>query len=163
MLEGKRVLAPAKDIQEVRNAINAYESMPRWKSGRVADLLEAHRLLTFGLVDNPGHFRRGNVGIYRETQLIHMAPPASRVAHLIPSFTLSDNVSEKMSEQILSFSEAERAVLSLLNRRPALSAKALASELAVSARTVERYLQSLQQKGKLLRVGAKKGGHWQVT
>jgi hypothetical protein len=28
---------------------------------------------------------------------------------------------------------------------------------------VERYLQSLQQKGKLLRVGAKKGGHWQVT
>lgn len=88
---------------------------------------------------------------------------AALIEGLNPSFTLSDNVSEEMSEQILSFSEAERAVLSLLNRRPDLSAKALASELAVSARTVERYLQSLQQKGKLLRVGAKKGGYWQVT
>ncbi len=28
LLEGKRVLAPAKDIQEVRNAIRAYELMP---------------------------------------------------------------------------------------------------------------------------------------
>lgn len=88
---------------------------------------------------------------------------AALIEGLNPSFTLSDNVSEEMSEQILSCSEAERAVLSLLNRWPHLSAKALASELAVSARTVERYLHSLQQKGKLLRVGAKKGGHWQVT
>lgn len=136
---------------------------------------------------------------YRDTQLIHMAPPALRVAHLMdellewlattdlhplvasafvafmlsavnaalieglnPSFSLSDNVSEEMSEKIISCSEAERAVLNLLNIRPDLSAKALANELAVSARTVERYLQSLQQKGKLLRVGAKKGGYWQV-
>ncbi len=30
LLEGKRVLAPAKDIQEVRNAIRAYELMPGW-------------------------------------------------------------------------------------------------------------------------------------
>jgi len=87
---------------------------------------------------------------------------AALIEGLNPSFSLSDNVSEEMSEKIISCSEAERAVLNLLNIRPDLSAKALADELAVSARTVERYLQSLQQKGKLLRVGAKKGGYWQV-
>ena len=93
-------------------------------------------------------------------QVVEMA---ESIEGLNSSFTLSDNLSEEMSEQNFSLTEAERAVLSLLKRRPDLSAKALASELAVSARTVERYLQSLQQKGKLLRVGAKKGGYWQVT
>lgn len=34
ILEGKRVLAPEKDIQEVRNALLAYENMPGWKAWR---------------------------------------------------------------------------------------------------------------------------------
>lgn len=34
LMEGKRILAPAKDIQEVRNAILAYEKM---SSGKVKD------------------------------------------------------------------------------------------------------------------------------
>lgn len=83
IMEGKRVLAPAKDIQEVRNAILAYEKLNVWKSGNLADLLAAHRLLMTGLVDAPGQLRNGNVGIYREKQLIHMAPPANQIARLI--------------------------------------------------------------------------------
>lgn len=83
LMEGKRVLAPAKDIQEVRNAILAYEKMPTWKSHQLADLQSAHRTLMAGLVDAPGHLRSGNVGIYRGQQLVHMAPPASQVIRLI--------------------------------------------------------------------------------
>ena len=45
LVEGKRVLAPAKDIQEVRNAILAYEQMPQWQRADLSDLLSAHRTL----------------------------------------------------------------------------------------------------------------------
>lgn len=83
IMEGKRVLAPEKDIQEVRNAIQAYEKMPGWKAGRQQDLLSAHRVLMMGLVDNPGKLRRGDVGIYRDNTLIHMASSASQVPRLI--------------------------------------------------------------------------------
>lgn len=83
LVEGKRVLAPAKDIQEVRNAILVYEKMAEWKSYRLTDLLAAHRILMIGLVDNPGQLRSGDVGSYRDKKLIHMAPPASQVGRLI--------------------------------------------------------------------------------
>jgi len=83
LVEGKRVLAPAKDIQEVRNAILAYERMPQWQRADLSDLLSAHRTLMTGLVDYPGALRQGDVGIYRDQQLIHMAPPASQVPRLM--------------------------------------------------------------------------------
>jgi len=83
LMEGKRVLAPAKDIQEVRNAIQAYEKLPDWRSFRQADLLSAHRLLMTGLVDAPGVLRSGDVGVYRDSRLIHMAPPANQVSRLV--------------------------------------------------------------------------------
>ncbi|MCW6030220.1 Fic family protein [Pantoea sp. JK] len=83
IMEGKRVLAPAKDIQEVRNAILAYEKLNDWQSAKLADLLAAHQLLMMGLVDAPGQLRNGNVGVYREQQLIHMAPPANQVSRLV--------------------------------------------------------------------------------
>lgn len=83
LMDGKRILAPAKDIQEVRNAILAYEKMSEWKSEKLSDLLQAHQVLMMGLVDNPGQLRSGNVGVYREKQLIHMAPPVSQVLRLM--------------------------------------------------------------------------------
>lgn len=83
ILEGKRVLAPPKDIQEVRNALQAYEKLPHLNGSSKKDLLAVHQVLMKGLVDTPGHLRRGDVGIYRDNQLIHMAPPASQVDRLI--------------------------------------------------------------------------------
>lgn len=83
LFDGKRVLGPARDIQEVRNAISAYEALPRWNPCSQKHLLEAHGLLMAGLMDRPGRFRRGGVGIYRGEALVHMAPPASRVPALV--------------------------------------------------------------------------------
>jgi Fic family protein len=39
--------------------------------------------LLAGLIDAPGRFRSGGVGIYRGDQLVHMAPPAARVPGLV--------------------------------------------------------------------------------
>lgn len=83
IMDGKRVLAPEKDIQEVRNAILAYEQLSSWKPWKLNDLLSAHRILMAGLVDNPGMLRKGDVGVYRGSQLVHMAPPASQMNRLM--------------------------------------------------------------------------------
>jgi Fic family protein len=83
LFDGQRVIGPARDIQEVRNAINAYDALPRWDASNPQHLLEAHGLLMAGLINPPGPFRSGGVGIYRGDQLVHMAPPATRVPTLV--------------------------------------------------------------------------------
>lgn len=83
VLDGKRVLGLPREIQEVRNAFTTYDAMPSWRPDSQADLLSAHGLLMQGLIDDAGRFRQGGVGIYRDGRLLHMAPPASRVATLV--------------------------------------------------------------------------------
>jgi Fic family protein len=94
LFDGKRVVGPARDIQEVRNAIAAYEALHRWEPTSRDHLLEAHGLLMAGLIEAPGRFRTGGVGIYRGDQLVHMAPPAARlpelVGHLLAWLAASD-------------------------------------------------------------------------
>ncbi|CDG18852.1 Fic family protein [Xenorhabdus doucetiae] len=275
IIEGKRVLAPARDIQEVRNAILAYEKLPHWHSSRLTDLLAAHRLLMTGLVDHPGQLRQGDVGIYRENQLIHMAPPANQVLRLmddlltwlkqtdihpliassifhyefefihpftdgngrmgrlwqtlilsewrtelawLPVETLIhhqqqhyyqvlrecdrtsnctlfiDFMLEKLAEALKeslslpkpnpattpvemsvemsvqmsvenpqSLNATAQKILSVIAARPAITITQLADELGVSRRTIERNIKLLQDMGRLMRVGAKKGGYWRVS
>jgi len=83
ILDGKHIVAPIKEIQEVRNAIKAYDKFLDWNPYYVDDLLEAHRILTEGLIDQSGMFRMGGVGVVADTEVIHVAPPANRVLFLI--------------------------------------------------------------------------------
>lgn len=83
VLDGKPVLAPPRDVQEVRNAFAAYERLPTWRVDSIAHLLQAHAVLMSGLLEAPGRWRSGGVGIYRGKRLVHMAPPASRVPVLM--------------------------------------------------------------------------------
>jgi Fic family protein len=54
LFDCQRVLGPARDIQEMRNAIAAYDALPRWYPSNPQHLLEAHGLLLAGLIDAPG-------------------------------------------------------------------------------------------------------------
>lgn len=83
ILDGKRVLAPPREILEARNAIKAYELFSQWQPAKEKDLLTAHNVLMAGLLDAPGHYRNGGVGVMAGTQVIHMAPPANRVPLLM--------------------------------------------------------------------------------
>ncbi|MGJ0514250.1 MAG: Fic family protein [Methylomicrobium sp.] len=83
VLEGKRVLGLPREIQEVRNAFVAYEQLPHWQPYNSQHLLAAHGLLMQGLVDDAGRWRNSGVGIYRDQQLLHMAPPPSQVQRLM--------------------------------------------------------------------------------
>ncbi len=83
ILEGKRVLAPERELQEVKNAIQAYESMEKWNVSSEKDLLAAHRQLTFGLIESAGKYRTSGVGVMKGDAVIHMAPQANRVPKLM--------------------------------------------------------------------------------
>ncbi|HHF8530689.1 TPA: hypothetical protein ACPTZR_005183 [Escherichia coli] len=61
VLDGKRVLGLPKEIQEVRNAFAAYEAMAHWQPTELDHLLQAHRLLMQGLIDEAGRWRQGGL------------------------------------------------------------------------------------------------------
>jgi Fic family protein len=68
VIEGKRVIGMPREIQEVRNAFAAYERLEDWNPASLNDLLAAHGLLLSTLVDEPGAFRWGGVGVFRGEQ-----------------------------------------------------------------------------------------------
>lgn len=83
IIEGKMVVAPLRQIQEVKNAIKTYELYGSLNPFDVKDLLKAHGVLMMALADDAGKFRRKGVGVFSEKGLVHMAPPADRVPILI--------------------------------------------------------------------------------
>lgn len=83
IVEGKRVLGPPNEIQEVKNAIDAYNLLFELNPYKEADLLKAHRFMMTDLVKENGRFRSGGVGVFDGQRCIHMAPPAIRVPILI--------------------------------------------------------------------------------
>lgn len=83
VLEGKKVVAPLKEIQEVKNAIKTYELYPKLNSFSIPDLLLAHGTMMAGLVDEAGMFRKGGVRVFDGDKPIHIAPPADRVRDLM--------------------------------------------------------------------------------
>ena len=83
ILDGKRVIALPREVQEVKNALAAYDRFDTWQPESEQDLIEAHRVLMSGLIDEAGRYRQGGVGVMAGEQVIHMTPPADRVARLM--------------------------------------------------------------------------------
>jgi len=83
ILEGKLIRGLPREIQEVKNAIAAYELLETLNPSSQRDFLTAHATLMQSLADDAGRFRTGGVGIYQGKRLVHMAPPAERVPYLV--------------------------------------------------------------------------------
>lgn len=83
IIDHKRVIGPSKDIKEVENAIRAYDNLPNFDAFSKESYLEAHRLLMSGLVDMPGQFRTGSVGVIQGDRIAHLAPPGWNVDNLM--------------------------------------------------------------------------------
>ena len=79
IMDGKPVIGPPRDIQEVRGAVAAYEKLDAWTPHSMKDLLAAHALLMHDLAGNPGKLRTGGIGVFQGNKVIHMAPPADLV------------------------------------------------------------------------------------
>ena len=83
IIDGKQVLGAPNEIQEVKNALKAYQLMPQLDAFKEKDLLKAHELMMMALVDNSGQYRTTGVGVFDGDRCIHMAPPAERVPALM--------------------------------------------------------------------------------
>lgn len=83
IIEGKNVVAPLREIQEVKNAIKTYEMYPTLDPYKEKDMLRAHAQMMEAIMDNAGRYRTGGVGVFSENGLVHMAPPAERVPVLM--------------------------------------------------------------------------------
>ncbi len=84
VLNGKRVLAPPKDIAEVKNAYEIYERLNELDPYSVDDLLAAHRIMTRGLVEESGMFRTRPVGVVdQEGRVLHFGTLPQYVPELV--------------------------------------------------------------------------------
>lgn len=84
IIDGKHVLGAPDEIQEVKNAIEAYRLMPQLDAFNEKDLLKVHGLMMSQLVRNAGHYRHEGVGVFDgDGNCLHMAPPAARVPELM--------------------------------------------------------------------------------
>ena len=83
LIEDKHVLGPQKDIQEVNNAIEVYDSIHNFNSNSEGDFLKAHKMLTRNLILESGKYRNGGVGIFKGSKVAHLAPPAKMVPKLM--------------------------------------------------------------------------------
>lgn len=84
VLNGKQVLAPPKDIAEVKNAYEIYERLDELNPYSVDDLLTAHSIMTRGLVDESGVFRSKPVGVVdQEGHVLHFGTLPQYVPDLV--------------------------------------------------------------------------------
>ena len=84
VLNGKHVLAPPKDIAEVKNAYEIYERLEELDPYSVDDLLTAHGIMTRGLVEESGVFRTCPVGVVdSEGHVLHFGTLPQYIPNLV--------------------------------------------------------------------------------
>lgn len=83
ILDGKPVIGPLRDIQEARNAIEAYDRYQEWDPTNESHLLQAHEILMRALLDAPGRYRTSPVVVMGSDEVQHNGPPARRVPGLM--------------------------------------------------------------------------------
>lgn len=88
VINGKMVLGEQKEIQEVKNAYDAYEHILEIDPYNIRQLKKYHGIMTKYFAEESGEFRSGEEGVFQGEQCIFMAPPARFVAQLIDELFL---------------------------------------------------------------------------
>ncbi len=178
IINGKNVVAPIRQIQEVRNAIKAYElysfihpfSDGNGRTGRLWQSLILGRL-------NPvfEHLPVENM-VFSNQQRYYDAIAVSTAAGQSGPFidfmlteirdTLekhkeTEKVPNKVPHKVPNKSESN--VLDLLLKRPNLTASAIAKEIGITDRAVRKIISSLKEQELVQRVGSNKSGYWKVN
>lgn len=83
LLNNKRIIAPQKDILEVKNAIEVYSLLQEFDPNSLKDLEKAHAILMKGLIEDAGKLRTKNVGIVKGSKVTHVAPSGTLIKGLM--------------------------------------------------------------------------------
>ena len=80
IIDGKVVIGPKNEIQEVQNAYNAYLKMNEVNPFSIKDLKKVHGILTYLILEDSGNFRNGGEGVFDENgNCIFVCPPPEQV------------------------------------------------------------------------------------
>lgn len=79
VISGKTVIGPQKEIQEVKNAYQAYGMLGRFDPYDLNDLKRLHGVMTYPTEQESGVFRSRNEGVFNGERCIFMAPPPQLV------------------------------------------------------------------------------------
>lgn len=84
VINGIEVTGPQKDIEEVRNAIEAYGLIEKINPLKETDLKRIHGIFGNKVVSTPGQYRTGNEGVSDELgNVVFIAPPPRMVSSLM--------------------------------------------------------------------------------
>ncbi len=83
VIEGKVVIGPKKEIQEVKNAYNLYSKFDKFDCYSEKDLLLAHSVLTYLIDEESGKYRNHGEGVFDGNKIIFVAPPENMVPTLM--------------------------------------------------------------------------------
>lgn len=83
VINGKMVIGLRKEIQEVKNAYNAYEMINKVDPYSIDDLKKIHGIMTYLTVEESGDFRKGDEGVMDGDICIFIAPKPEYVDKLM--------------------------------------------------------------------------------
>lgn len=83
VINGKMVLGPQKEIQEVKNAYNAYQMLKDVNPYSIDDLKKVHGTMGYLTIEDAGEFRKGAEGVFDGDRCIFICPPKEQVAPLM--------------------------------------------------------------------------------
>lgn len=83
VINGKTVIGPMKEIQEVKNAYKAYEMLNSIDPYSINELKKVHGIMTYLTVDESGEFRKGAEGVFDGDKCIFVCPPPEMVNKLM--------------------------------------------------------------------------------
>ena len=77
--------------------------------------------------------------------------------------TINENAREKTREKTREKNKTREKIIQAIKNKPDITTAELSSLLEISSKGVEWQLRELKKKGLISRVGADKGGHWEIT
>lgn len=83
VINGHLVLGDQKEIQEVKNAYEAYEKISEINPASISELKRIHGIMTYKTVNESGIFRKGEEGVFSGDTCIFVAPPPHMVRELM--------------------------------------------------------------------------------
>ena len=166
VLGGKRVVGSKREIGEVQGAHDAYAAADKFTPTSRKDLLKAHGLMTKGLVEKPGTFRKcgvvvatssgnGRMGRLWQTLILGKWNP---LFYAVPVENMVYNHQREYYRALHSSQvsgDATRFIDFMLGM--------ILRTLKEKRSTIIEAIAKLKASGRLLRIGPDNGGHWQIS
>lgn len=103
MIDGKAVIGTQRDIQEVKNAYNAYEELDNINPYSIEDLKRIHGIMTFLTLKDARDFGSGDEGVFGGKTCIFMVPSPNMVPELMNNlFSWLNNCKDELNPLIIS-------------------------------------------------------------